>query len=181
MTEEELRRTVAKNIVILRKQQGLTQTELAERLHYTDKSVSKWERAEGLPDVFVLTQLAELFGVSVGDLLSETPPPSRRGPRRVLVTVLSVGLAWLAASVVFLGLCVFAPELPRPWLSFCYGLAVSFIILIVFTSLWWGLRESCLAVSGLIWSLALCVHLTANVPGIGFIWIVAAVMQVLAA
>ena len=180
MTEEELRRTVARNIAACRKQQGLTQSELAERLHYSDKSISKWERAEGLPDVFVLTQIAELFGVGVGELLSETPPPARRGPRRVLISVLSVGLAFLVGSVVFFALQVFAPALPRTWLAFCYALAVSCIILVVFTTLWWSLRERCLAVSALIWSLALCVQLTANVPRIGFIWVVAAILQVLA-
>lgn len=179
MTEEELRRTVARNIGACRRQQGLTQSELAEKLHYTDKSISKWERGDGLPDVFVLTQLAALFSISVDDLLSETPPPARRGPRRVMVTVLSVGLAWLVASVAFLALRIFAPALARPWLAFCYGLAASCIILVVFTSLWWGLRECCLAVSLLIWSVALCVFLTAAVDGIAFIWIVAAVLQAL--
>ena len=59
------REIIAENIVTLRKNAGLTQAELAERLNYSDKAISKWERAEAVPDVLVLAQLAELFGVTV--------------------------------------------------------------------------------------------------------------------
>ena len=52
--QEQLKQTVANNIAQLRKSKGLTQLELAERLNYSDKAVSKWERGEGLPDVLVL-------------------------------------------------------------------------------------------------------------------------------
>ena len=69
MTEEDLRRKVARNLAYYRRQMGLTQTELSERINYSDKSVSKWERAEGIPDLYVLTQLADIFCVSVEDLL----------------------------------------------------------------------------------------------------------------
>ena len=62
---DELKKIIAKNLVTLRKQAHLTQAELAEKVGYSDKNVSKWERAEGVPDVLVLHQLAELYGVTV--------------------------------------------------------------------------------------------------------------------
>ena len=69
---EDLKVTIAKNIQTLRKNTGLTQSGLAERLNYSDKAVSKWERGESLPDIAVLKEIADLFGVSVDYLLSDS-------------------------------------------------------------------------------------------------------------
>ena len=68
MQLEELRLITASNIIKLRTGAGMTQAELGQRLNYSDKSISKWERGEAIPDAFVLTQMAELFGVTVEDL-----------------------------------------------------------------------------------------------------------------
>ena len=53
-----------------RTERGLTQKELAERIHVSDKTVSKWECGAGCPDVSLLPALAEVFGTDVGVLLS---------------------------------------------------------------------------------------------------------------
>ncbi|MBQ5711184.1 MAG: helix-turn-helix transcriptional regulator, partial [Oscillospiraceae bacterium] len=70
---EDIKSVIAKNITQLRQAAGMTQSELGEKLNYSDKSVSKWERAESIPDVAVLKQLADLFGVKLDDLLREEP------------------------------------------------------------------------------------------------------------
>ena len=70
MDLNELKLVTASNIIRLRTGKGMTQAELGARLNYSDKTISKWERGEAIPDAFVLTQLAELFGVSVDFLLS---------------------------------------------------------------------------------------------------------------
>ena len=70
MELSELKLISASNIISLRTAAGLTQAELGAKLNYSDKSVSKWERGEAIPDAFVLKQIAELFGVSVDYLLS---------------------------------------------------------------------------------------------------------------
>ena len=67
--EEQLKNRIAKNLTFYRENAGQTQLELAEKLNYSDKSISKWERGEGIPGVFVLTQIAQLYGVTVNDLL----------------------------------------------------------------------------------------------------------------
>ena len=54
----------------LRKEKGMTQLQLAERLHISDKTVSKWERGQGCPDVSLLTDLSRVFGVDLEKLLS---------------------------------------------------------------------------------------------------------------
>ena len=68
--QEEFNKTVADNLILYRKNSGLTQLALAEKLNYSDKAVSKWERGENLPDVYVLKQIADLYGVTVNDLIT---------------------------------------------------------------------------------------------------------------
>lgn len=186
MSEQELRERLAKNLTEYRRLYEMTQAELAEKLNYSDKSVSKWERGEGLPDVYVLSRLAELYGVTTDDLLSDRTP--RRSPAlvqkrrrsRVLITSLSVGLVWLVAVLCFFFLGLFVPDLTRRWLTFLFATPPSFIVLIVFAALWGGQRHRVLAVSGLVWSIAACVAVPlAAVPNIYLIYIVAAVFQVL--
>ena len=71
MDETELGQIIGKNITRLRKIANMTQLELAEKLNYSDKSVSKWEQGNGIPDVRILMQIAELFGVTLDDLVHE--------------------------------------------------------------------------------------------------------------
>lgn len=74
------RASIGSYIRALRLQKGMTQNELAGQLHVTDKAVSKWERALSFPDISLLPKLAEVFGVTVGDLLREyddDSPPSQ--------------------------------------------------------------------------------------------------------
>ena len=73
MQLSELKLVSASNIIRLRTQAGMTQVELGAKLNYSDKTVSKWERGEAIPDAYVLTRLADLFGVSVDYLLERFP------------------------------------------------------------------------------------------------------------
>ena len=189
MTESELKQNIAKNITKLRKSLNLTQAELAEKLNYSDKSISKWERGEGLPDIYVLTQMAELFGVNLNDLICESKniePESdiaqdTRHPR-IFVTAMSSGLVWFIATLLYFFLKVFMPEADWPWMFFIYAIPISAIVVIVFAHLWWGLWMQVLSVSSLVWGVAVCVHLTMLVPNfqnIRLVYAVAGVFQVL--
>ena len=68
---EKLKRQIGTNIALQRKNAGLTQVGLAEKLNYSDKAVSKWERGDSMPDILTLVLLSELFEGSVDDLLSD--------------------------------------------------------------------------------------------------------------
>jgi len=70
MELNELKLVTASNIIKLRTEKGMTQAELGALLNYSDKTISKWERGEAIPDAYVLTQMAEIFGVSVDHILS---------------------------------------------------------------------------------------------------------------
>lgn len=73
---EDLKDTVAKNLVELRTKAGFTQLELAEKINYTDKAVSKWERGEAMPDLRVLVKIADIYNITVDDIVS--PHTERR-------------------------------------------------------------------------------------------------------
>ena len=178
MQEEALRAAIARRIAFYRRQAGHTQADLAEKLSYSDKSVSKWERGEGVPDIYVLARIAELYGVTVNDLISEETPKTPRKPQ-LLVTLLSLGLVWLVATVAFFVLKLFCPTMPRVWLCFIYALPVCSILLIVFSGLWCGWVLRGVATSLLVWTLAVSIHLTVMMRNIQLIYIVGAVLQVL--
>ena len=107
---EDLKLNLAKNITALRQASSMTQLELAEKLNYSDKAISKWERSESIPDVMVLKSIADLFGVTLDYLLegdhSEKPKPSQESPgylhrNRKVVTTLSVLLVWFIATLAY--------------------------------------------------------------------------------
>ncbi len=178
LTEESIRSAIAANIAHCRKVNGQTQAQLAEKLNYSDKSISKWDRGEGVPDIYVLSMIAELYGVTVNDLLNEDPP-LQKSPGRILIVLLSVGLVWLVTAVVYFALRMAAPSISSAWMAFLFALPVMFIVLIVFTAIWWGRLYQCISVSGLVWSLALCVHLMAGRAEVKTIYLVAGILQLL--
>lgn len=135
---EDLSKITAKNIVALRTAMKMTQLELGEKLRYSDKAISKWERGEAIPDAYVLKEMSDLFGVSVDYLL--TPHEERRPLRnsirrnnRLVISLIAFFGVWAAASLAFtilLGLEV------CEWRIFVFALPVSLIVLLVFNSLW---------------------------------------------
>lgn len=158
--------------------------QLAEKLNYSDKAVSKWERGESLPDLSVLVRIAEMYQVSLDYLISEhTKPPriaSKKNHRRIVVALCATGLVWLVAVIAFSLLYMFGLNEEKIWLCFLYAIPVSFILLIVFSSLWWNRFTTFAFVSGLLWTLALALFLT--IVGIdGWLFFIVAVpLQVLA-
>lgn len=63
------KQTLGMMITLCRKENGMTQAELAEKMGVTDKAVSKWERDLSCPDINSLPKLAEIFEISVDDLM----------------------------------------------------------------------------------------------------------------
>ena len=165
-----MRKTIAGNIAKYRKQLGMTQIDLSEKINYSDKSISKWERGDGIPDVPTLVQLAEVFGVSVDELIYP-PKPQPELPvepesdaksvdstygrfrwKHFFITLLSVAGVWLVA---FLLICLFqylAPSVADLWDGrvLCYALAGSFVVFLIFASLWWERAWIFIAITGLL-------------------------------
>jgi len=136
---ENLKSIIADNLTYYRKKAGITQQELAEKLNYSDKSVSKWERGEGVPDIYILKQIADLFEVTVNDLIesrSSAPQKLNKKKNKILICLESIGLVWLIATLVFAILKIIFPDKYIIAYSFLYALPISFIILYIFNRIW---------------------------------------------
>lgn len=179
--------TIGENIARLRRLSNMTQSELAEKINYSDKSVSKWEQGNGIPDVRILLQLAELFNVSVDDLVREhkeapVMPKKTRLRRRIIISLLSVGLCWLVAVVAFVFIGIIWPDVPNTWLAFVYAVPASAIVVLVFSCIWHYRWVRIAAITVLIWPTLTCIYLTAHVCGaeIGLIYFIGVPLQILA-
>lgn len=173
---EDLKPVIAKNITALRQQARMTQSELAERLNYSDKAISKWERAESMPDVAVLKAIADQFGVPLDYLIraEHTQPvaveaepfvPNARHNHRV-ITTLSVLLVWFVATLVYVMIDVLNPVVWRHWVVFLYAVPTSLIVWLVFNSIWFNRRTNYAIISLLTWSVLMGVVLTLFAFGI---------------
>lgn len=192
----DVKTIISQNIIKYRKQLGMTQLELAEKLNYSDKTLSKWERGESIPDIVTLKQLADIFNVSVDVLIGDenakigfTLPQKERkklSKRNITsISLLSIGIVWLLATVVFVTLNVidydFSNSVIKPWICFIYAIPVSMIILLVFSCIWGNKFYQFVTTSALLWTLAVSLHLSLRMfEGIALIYIIPIPLQVMA-
>lgn len=172
---EDLKLIIAKNIASLRQASHMTQLELAEKLNYSDKAISKWERGESIPDVIVLKSIADLFGVTLDYLLEEdhTAPkpevpqeiPGRKHRNHKVVTTLSILIVWFLATLSYVVLDMALPQYVAKWLSFVYAVPATMIVWLVFNSIWFNKRRNYLIISLLMWTVLASVVLTTGACG----------------
>ena len=176
MDDEKLKRQIGANIASYRKRIGLTQVGLAERLNYSDKAVSKWERGESVPDVMTLVQLAEQFEINVNDLLVDpdalpgnptsleqamtrvTEKTLKRKANKHIVLWLSSLLVWFVA--LFLYVMVSSFDIPYSWLAFLYAIPANAIVLLSMRSAWHDFRWNKAYISIIMWGFLVSFHTT---------------------
>ncbi|MGM9614263.1 MAG: helix-turn-helix domain-containing protein [Oscillospiraceae bacterium] len=147
MTMDELKLIVASKLIKLRQEAGFTQAELGEKLNYSDKTVSKWERGESLPDAFVLLQIAQIYGTTVDALLSEQEPwqdpvkkareeEKKNAPKfsSTVVTLVAIAGIWTMAVILYVTLWIAANT--HLWMIFVTAVPISLITLLVLNSVW---------------------------------------------
>ena len=157
MDGEKLKRDIGQNIAIRRRYLGLTQAELAEKLNYSDKAVSKWERGDSVPDVVTLATLAQMFSVRVDDLLREPSedviqPEEATPKKRVNRTVIQLLVSLLVWSVALLLYVVFDTALIFPsGVGFIYAIPINALVLMILRSAWKMYNLNHLLISILVW------------------------------
>lgn len=158
---EKYKEIIAKNLILYRTKAKLSQLELANKINYSDKSISKWERGLGVPDCFVLKQLADIYNIKIDDFFVENENSKNikvdfsksKQKKHILITLLSCGLVWLVATLCFVALSWF--KIDYAWLSFIVAIPVTSIVLIVFSRMWWPYFYVGIFASILSWSIAL--------------------------
>ena len=161
----EINQKVAKNLIAYRKAAGLTQAEVAEKIHYSDKSVSKWESGNGIPDVYTLLQLSKLYGVSINAFLGEEVEPKRKGKSfglQLLIMLLSSGIVWLVAIFSFALLQIIKPD-GAWWLIYLYAVLANAIVMLVYAAIWRRRIINFLSVTTIIWMALVCCFLTVRI------------------
>ena len=148
----------------------MTQLMLAEKLNYSDKAISKWERGESVPDVFMLRTIAELFGVTVDYLLEEDHSEAKRRSvavskivqrNRMIISFLATMLIWLIATMSFVILRFMQVDVQfSGWLVFIYAIPVSSVVALVFNSIWGIKKLNYLIITIINWSVLISFHLS---------------------
>jgi transcriptional regulator with XRE-family HTH domain len=186
MNDEKLKKQIGANIAAYRKRLGLTQAGLAEKLNYTDKAVSKWERAESVPDVLTLAALAEVLGITVNDLLTdpnELPEETgavqqamervvektlkRKADKKIILGLSSI-LVWSVALFVYV--VVSSLDIPNSWLAFFYAVPANAIVLLSLRSAWHDFRWNRALISAIMWGTLASVYATLLVLGGWNVW-----------
>ena len=164
MDSEKLKQRIGANIAAFRREKGITQAELAEKLNYTDKAVSKWERGESIPDVTTLVQVAELFSVSLDELAGISQPektaveePQRKANKSVILMLSSL-LVWFVAMLVYVILA--SLNVSRSWIGFFYAIPANAIVIICLRSAWRKFNWNFAAVSLLVWGCLVALYVT---------------------
>ena len=170
----EMNQKIAQKLIYYRKAAGLTQAELAEKINYSDKSVSKWESGNGVPDVYTLFQLSKLYGIRLDDFVDDGAPtlPQRKTKGlHLLIMLLSSGIVWLVASWLFVSFQLVKPGNPW-WLFFIYAVVANAVVLLVYASLWHHRILNFICVSTIVWItlLAIYLSLSCTIGGIEGLW-----------
>ena len=184
---ENEKKIVAQNIINCRKAAALTQAELAEKLNYSDKAVSKWERGEAIPDVFVLKQIADIFGITVDYMITEhdqkevvvKPKKVDLKKRRNMISMICSALVWFVATIVLVILLLVPYNIPHVSLVYIWAIPATCIVQIIFSCMWYSKFRIALVTSVFIWSTFLAICLSVPYYRIWVLLLIAIPMQVI--
>ena len=184
---ENVNQVVSRNLIKLRLLAGLTQKELAKKINYSDKSISKWESGDKLPDIAVLVKLSEIYNVEITAFLNENTKEQEIevsnkyiNKKHILSSMMSAGVVWFIATIVFVVLEMIEAIEQYAWLSFMYAIPVSSIVLLVLSKCWWKNYYLNLAFSSIIlWGAIVAVCLTVSNEKIWSLCYVGIVVQIL--
>lgn len=162
----DIKDNIAKNISRLRTERNMTQPELAKRLNYSDKSVSKWENGISTPPIDVLKEIADIFEVTLDDLVRDPDAgeydriytAKENKPNKIVITLLAIILVWLIVIVMYVYGSVLADE--NYWQLFVYAVPVSAVVALVFNCLWGKRSYTFILVSVIIWSTLASLYLS---------------------
>lgn len=188
--KDDIKTTVANNLIALRKSKGLTQADVANALNYSDKSVSKWEHADSLPDISILSALADMYGVTLDYLthedaeerlsyMNEKEKPEKE--RQLTIEVLTVTIVFLCATILFVyGYCFASVPTQDFWIAYLWAIPISALFLWNYNRKWHKNKlQSTILLSILLWSLLLCIYLQFGNYKLWLIFILGVPMEII--
>ncbi len=185
---ENIKEIIAKNLTELRKKHKLTQGALAERLNYSDKAISRWERAETLPDIEVLCQICDLYGVKFEYLLQKEQPDDSKNPyikerdtaSKISISLIAMCTVWIMASVLFAVLNIYFSD--SHWSIFIWAVPATCLVGWVCNALWGNKVLKVIIASIMTWSTILALFVEALVAinlNLWFLFIIGVPIQMI--
>lgn len=134
--EQKIEKNIAENLLALRKNRGLKQSELSDEIGYSDKTISRWENGTSTPDIATLVQLSKFYGITIEDLITEdavikaAKENSKKKHERMISDGAMISLAaitiWVLASLIYVGLVIF--QQMNMWQVFLWAIPLSSIV-----------------------------------------------------
>ncbi len=182
---EDVKNTLSQNLIALRKSKKLTQSELAEMINYSDKTISKWENGDATPDVETLCALAKIYNVSLDSLVNGTKEDVAKESavlepqvkkRKAIISLLAVSVVWIIATMTFFYLHLFMDI--YYWMAFIWALPTSCIVGLVFNSIWGNRAINFVIITLLVWTILLSLYLQLIEHRMWLIFVLGAPIQV---
>lgn len=180
---KNLNQVIANNIRELRKANKLTQYELAEKLNYSNKAISRWESGEVIPDVSTLNKLCEIFNIPLSKMFEENINIKKvkkyykvQMGNKLAISLLAILVIWLIATVLFVGFNI--TNNSTYWQLFLWAVPCSCIVGIIFNSIWGKAMFNFILFSILNWSTILSVYLTIQQYDLWVMFIIGVPVQI---
>ena len=159
---KDLNEIISNNITKLRKNAKMTQNDLAKKINYSNKMVSKWENGDIVPSIEVLIKISEVFKISLDALINPIDNEKiikheeKQSSNKLIISLLAIIPVWIIATIIY----VYADLVNfNAWMAFVWAIPLSCIVGIVFNSLWGKRKFNYVIISILIWSLLTCIYL----------------------
>jgi transcriptional regulator with XRE-family HTH domain len=166
---EDLRKIIGKNLTELRKRRNLTQLELAEKFNYTDRAISKWENGDTLPDVEVLYNLCEFYGVTIDYLTHEDNSQFKKKgaplakSNKIAITSLVSSFLWMVATFIFV-YSILKHKNPL-WQAYIWAVPANALVLVYFNHIYFHRKLlSFISFSLIIWGVITAFYLSYGDP-----------------
>lgn len=178
---KEIINNIKNNLIYYRTKNGLTQIELSEKIGYSNKSISKWETGDGIPDVLVLNKMANIFGVTLNDLIDTKKVKIKKNiiKMRYLKAVFTALIPWFIATLLFIIFVLKNIDFIKPWVIFIYAIPISAIIFTIYFSIWKKRISQYISLSIIAWLIPLCIYLSLLKTELWLIFLLAVPIQIL--
>lgn len=181
---EDIKEVISQNIATIRKKRKLTQVELSEKLNYSDKAISRWEKGESLPDIETLHKLSEILEVPVASFFEENafaereiPKKKSNIPNKIMVTVLSCLVVWIVATLLYVYIYTYSDI--EYWQAFIWAVPATTILLCYYNKIWGWTMLSIFLHSVTLWSLVVAIYCQFLDYNIWIMFLLGALLQVI--
>ncbi|MBO5023025.1 MAG: helix-turn-helix transcriptional regulator [Clostridia bacterium] len=185
MITKDVKPIIAENLTMLRKKKGITQADLAARLAYSDKAVSRWEHGDTLPDINVLCELCDFYGVTLDFLvqkgdgqIKEKVQSRKLLINNIIVCALAVSIVWLVATTIFIyGNTM--KDISNFWVAFIWAIPVSCVAVLRLGREWLPRTATMIIWSLFLWTLITSVVLQFISQGLWLFYVAGVPAQVI--